>query len=200
MIKPYQLTKETRYFGLPFGFGFLGFSYVLSALMVSQPYYSLKELSWLQLLTRTFAFVFIATTYYFSKKPSRNKRLIWDLTLSFMLVAFFTSFLALVIAPQFAMDSYHAAQLYVRVFNVLCLSYVAIHTLRSHVEKPNPTTIWIPIGFVLLGISQYSLLFFYTDSSLAAFYGALVIRLVALAVFLLVSFRTFYGSQMKEDK
>jgi hypothetical protein len=199
MIKPYWLTREGRYLGLPLGFGFLGASYVLSGLTFSQPYYSLAVLSWLQLLVRTFAFVFLATTYYFSKKPSKNTRLLWDVTLSLLAVALFTLILLLFNASQSSLENYDNAQVYIRVFNVFCLFYVAIHTLRSHIRKPDPATIWIPLGFILLGISQYSLLFFYIDRSLAAFTGALVIRLMALAVFLSVSYRTFYGPEKKMD-
>ena len=200
MIKPYRLTGEARYVGLPLGFSFLGISYILSTLTVSQPYYSLAIFSWLQLLIRTFAFAFLATTYYFSKKPSKNTRLLWDTTLSLLIVALITAFLLLANTSESTLESYHYAQIYVRIFNVFCLTYVALHTLRSHIRKPDPATIWIPLGFILLGISQYSFIFFYTDRSLTAFYGALAIRLVALVVFLLVSYQTFYSSEKKEDK
>ena len=199
MIKPYRLTGEGRYLGLPLGFAFLGISYVLAAFVYSWPYYFAEEL-WIPLLARTFAFVFLATTYYFSKKPSKNTRLLWDLTLSLLVVALATLFLVGIVTPQSALNSYEDSQVYIRVFNVICLSYIAIHTIRSHVEKPDPTTIWIPLGFILFAVSQYSLLFWYIDSSLAAFTGALVLRLAALAVFLLVSYQTFYSSRKRADK
>jgi hypothetical protein len=200
MVKPYQLTKEARYLGLPLGFGFLGLSYILSAIAFSRPLHVNRELAWLQLLTRTFAFVFLATTYYFSKKPSKNTRLLWDVTLSLLIVVFVTLFIELFVSPQFARDSYNFAQLYLRFFSLICLSYIVIHTLRSHIKKPDPTTIWFPLGFMLLGISQYSLLFFYFDGSLSAFTGALVTRLIALAIFLSVSYRTFCSSGKRGDQ
>lgn len=189
MVKPYQLTKEARYLGLPLGFSFLGMSYILSTIAFSRPLYI--ELAWLQLLTRTFAFVFLATTYYFSTKSAKGKRLLWNITLSLLIVFFITFFMVLVISPQFAANGYNFAQTYLRFVSVLFLAYVAIHTIRSHIKKPVPTTISFPLGFILLGISQYSLLFFYFDGSISAFTGALITRLMALAVFLLVSYRTF---------
>jgi hypothetical protein len=200
MVKPYQLTKEARYLGLPLGFGFLAVSYAFAAITFSQSYYHLWGFSWLQLLVRTYAFVFFAMTYYFSKKPSKKTRLLWDITLSLIVVTFVALFIGLNIQPEFSIISYNFAQLYIRIFSITCLSYIAIQTLRSHIKKPDTATIWTPLGFILLGISQYSLLFFYTDSSFAAFTGALVTRLMALAVFLLVSYRTFYGSGKKEDE
>jgi hypothetical protein len=200
MIKPYQFTREARYVGLPLGFSFLGISYALSAIAFTEPDYFFRELLWLQLLTRTFAFVFLSITYYFSKSPSKNSRLLWDITLSFVIVALVALCLLLIIAPQFALRGYTNTQVYVRVFNIICLSYIVIHTLRSHVKEPDPTTIWIPLGFILLAISQYSLLFWLIDASLAAFIGALALRLVALAVFLFVSYLTFHMLRKGDDK
>lgn len=200
MIKPFRLTGEGRYLGLPLGFSFLGISYIIAALAYSQLTNFFGELLWLQLLTRTFAFVFLATTYYFSKEPLKNTRLLWNITLSVLIVALVASFLVVIIAPQIASPTYTAIQVYVRIFNVICLSYIAIHTLRSHIKNPDPTTIWIPLGFILLGISQYSLLAWYIDSSYTAFTGALALRFTALTVFLLVAYRTFYSSRRRADK
>jgi hypothetical protein len=202
MAKPFQLTKEARYLGLPFGFGFLGISFVISAIV-----YSLRssvfwiDLLWFQSFTRTFAFVFLAMTYYFSKKPTKNSRLLSHVIISLFVVVLVTAFLVLFIAPLIASDGgYGASQIYVRIFNLICLSYVALHTLKGHIEKPDPTTIWIPFGFILLGISEYSLLFWYTDLSLAALAGAMTLRLIGLSVFLFVSCRTFYSSEKKGEK
>jgi hypothetical protein len=198
MIKPFQLTRESRYIGLPLGFIFLAISYAIAAIAYTEPIYFFNELLWIQLLTRTFAFVFLATTYYFSKKPSTGTQLWWNITLSVLVVALIALFLVIVIDPQAASKGYTASQVYVRVFNVICLSYIAIHSLRSHIKDPDPTTIWTPLGFILLAISQYSLLFWYIDSSFAAFWGALVLRLLALTVFLFVAFRTFYSSRKND--
>jgi hypothetical protein len=197
LIKPYWFTREDRYLGLPLGFGFLGVSYVISALAYSKSFW-FKELLWLQLLTRTFAFVFLAITYYFSTKPAKNTRPLWDITFSLLIVALIAFIILVFIAPQVASGEYTASQLHVRTFNVICLVYVAIHTLRNHMREPSPATLWIPLGFILLGISQYSLLFWYIDSSCTAFWGAIGIRLAALAVFLFVAYKTFYSK--KEEK
>lgn len=198
MIKPYWLTRESRYLGLPLGFSFLGVSYLISALAYSKLFYFF-ELLWIQLLARTFAFVFLVVTYHFSKKPSKNTRLLWDTTFSLLIVTLIALFLLVVIFPQVASHSYNSSQLYVRIFNIICLSYIAIHTLRSHVKKPDPTTIWVPLGFILLAISQYSLLFWYIDDSFAAFTGSLALRLAGLAVFLAVVYRSFYDRK-RTDK
>ena len=199
MIKPYRLTGESRHLGLPLGFGFLGLSYTLAATIfsITTPFY--PDFEWLVLLIRTFAFVFIAFTYYFSNGPTKN-RLMWNITFSLLTVALFTLPIMLIITPQSAMQTYFTSQIYVRLFNVFCLTYISIHTLRSHVKEPDQTTIWIPSGFILLGISQYSLLFWYLNNSLAAFTGSLALRLMALAVFLFVAYQTFYSPGKETDQ
>jgi hypothetical protein len=191
MIKPFWLTREVRYLGLPLGFGFLGISYAISATAYTGLFHFF-ELFWIQFLARTFAFVFLAVTYYFSKKTSKKTRTLWDVTFSLLIISLITLLIVAFIFPQTASDSYTTSQIYVRVFNVICLSYIAIHTLRSHVKKLDATTIWVPLGYILLAVSQYSLLFWYNDNSLAAFTGSLVLRLMALAVFLVVSYRSFH--------
>ena len=196
MIKPYSFTKEGRYLGLPLGFTFLGASYVISALAYTELYH-FSDFLWIQLLVRTFAFVFLAVTYYFSKKPSKNTRQLWDITLSLLIVSVFALFLVTFIFPQIASDAYLESQVYIRVFIVICLSYIAIHTLRGHIKNPDPTTIWVPMGYILLAISQYSLLFWYLDNSLAAFTGSLVLRLMALVVFLVVTYLSFKENKRK---
>ena len=194
MIKPYKLTGEGRYLGLPLGFGFLGISYSIAILAYFEPPNFFTELLWLQALTRTVSFVFLATTYYFSNRSYKKTRIFWNITFSVLIVALVTSVLVTIIAPQIAAHTYTAIQVYVRIFNIICLAYIAIHTLRSQIKNPNPTTIWIPLGFILLGMNQYSLLAWYIDSSYTAFTGALVLRLAALTVFLIVTYRTFYSS------
>jgi hypothetical protein len=200
MIKPYSLTREGRYVGLPLGFAFLGVSYGIAAFAYSELYY-FSELLWIQLLTRTFAFVFLAVTYYFSNKPAKNTRILWDLTFSLLIVSLIALFLVIFIFPQVASNNYNESQMYIRVFNIICLLYIVIHTLRTHIRKPDPTTIWVPLGFILFAISQYSLLFWYTDNSLTAFTGSLTLRIMALAVFLAVAYRSFAeGKKTKNEK
>jgi hypothetical protein len=197
MIKPYKLTRDGTFLGLPLGFAFLGISYALAAISYS-PLGFPQEFLWLPLLTRSFAFVFLATTYFFSNRKSKNGYLLGELTVSLLVIALAILLLIAFVAPEFAFNGYSTANVYLRFVNLICLSYIAIYTLRSHVRNPDPATIWIPFGFIFLAISQYSLLFWYIDSSFSAFVGSLVTRFVGLTIFLFVSYRTFYGSNERK--
>jgi hypothetical protein len=198
MVKPYRLTREGRYLGLPLGFCFLGVSYVLGAMALSQLFSPYFNFAWIPILARTFAFSFLAITYYFSKKPSKNTRLMWDITISLLIIALAASLAAVLVFPQFAVSSYHFGQQYFRIFDMICLLYIAFYTLRGHIRNPDPTTIWIPFGFILFAISQYSFLIWNIDDSNFAFTGGLLIRLAGLFVFLSVSYRTFYSLTKEE--
>ena len=139
-------------------------------------------------------------TYYFSKKSSKTDQYIWNITFSLVMVAIVASILTVVFMPQFNFDTYRAASGYVRFFIIFCLIYVIIHVLRSHIAKPDPTTLMIPLGYILLAISQYSLIIWATDASMFAWWGALALRWGGLAVFLFVAYTTFYGSRKKATK
>ena len=199
MIKPYTLTKETRYLGLPVGFAFLGISEVILASQIIQP---INELNGLSVATRTFAFVFVAMTYYFSKETSNNNQLIWSVTLSLLIVGLTALSLVLIAPPIFNLEVPTSFSIYLRGLSLFFLSYICIHTLGSHVKKPVPTTFWIPLGFILLAISQYSQLIRMVDSGYAyglAFVGGLVTRFVGLAVFLYVAYKAFHRLKKKEN-
>ena len=196
MAKPYGLTREGRYLGLPLGFGFLGISYIITAVAISIPGYFANQLSWLQLLPRTFAFLFFAVTYYFSGETSRNSRLIWNLTISLIIFALATSVMAVIIVPLNP-NSYLTSSVYFRTFNLICLSYISVRTLNSHTKTLEPSTVVVPFGFILLGINQYSILVWSVDRGYFAFWGALVVRLAALAVFVFVAYRAFLGSDSR---
>ena len=200
MIKPYSFTRESRYVGLPLAFGLLGSSYLFSAVTYAQPSFFPEVVLWFQLVARTFAFVFLAATYYFSKEPSKPSKLLLKITLSAIVVVVIALFLFVFFTPKFDFQNYRTASTYVRIFIMICLTYITIHVLRRHMQKPEPTTLLIPLGYILLGISQYSLLIWAADQSMFAFWGALVLRGGGLAIFLFVAYLTFYRSHKKGTK
>ena len=186
MMKPYYTTGEGRYLGLPLGFGFLGVSYIFMGLSLCfESFILVDEIKWLQLFTQAYAFAFLAATYYFSKKPTKNTRLWWNITYAGLLFAAVVSYLVVFEPPIFGLPSYKTVDEYFRLFNIICLAYISIHTLRSHASKPDPKTIWIILSYLLLGFGQYSSLIWSLDSSFTANVGAHFLRLSGLLIFLL---------------
>jgi len=203
LLKPYLATREGRYIGLPIGFGFLGVTYLLSAFSTAfsggSPIFTVTSFTWFQLLARPFAFAFLTFTYYFSNKPS-NKRLVWNITLSALIVALTSLIILSFVVPQFALSDYKFLRTCVRVFNMICLFYISVHTLRSHLKAQDPKTILTPFGFIFLGLSQYSLLIWAVDPSSLPFYGGLVLRWIGLGLFIVTAYKSFYGSKKGDIK
>ena len=201
MIKPYRTTGEGRYLGLPLGFGFLGVSYVLMGFaLYFESFLFVDDIKWLQLFTQTYAFAFLAATYYFSKKPAKSTRLWWNITYAGLVFAAVVSYLVVFEPPMLGLPSYKTVDEYFRLFNIVCLAYVSIHTLGSHVSHPDPKTIWIPISYLLLGFGQYSSLIWSLDSSFSAYVGAHLLRLSGLLVFLFVVYQSFYRKREASSK
>lgn len=196
MTKPYRFTRKGQYFGLPLAFGFLGASYLFSAICYAELIPSRGSILWLQIVVRTFAFIFLATTYYFSRKTDETGQLVWNITLSFIIVAILSSVVAIIFAPQLSFENYRAASAYVRIFIIISIIYVIFCTLRNHITKPNPaSTVATPLGYILLSISQYSLIIWAAEASMIAWWGALGFRMGALVIFLFIAYRTFYRSK-----
>lgn len=192
MLKPFRYFRESRYLGLPLGFAFMGVSEIFLAIGVINPFETFRVVS---LISRTFAFMFLAVTYYFSKKPSKNSRLIWNTTLSLLTVCLITTTLLTVSIPQFGIEAPLSFSVGFRIVDLLCITYICIQCLRSHVQKPEPTTIWIPIGYIILGISQYSFLIRALDGNYSygfAFFGGLAARLIGITIFIVVTYSAFY--------
>jgi hypothetical protein len=196
MIKPYRITREGRYLGLPLGFGFLGVSYVfMGVALYFESFRFVEEIKWLQVFTQAYAFAFLAVTYRFSKRPSDRSRLWWDVTFAALIFAVVLSYLVVFEPPMFGLPSLKTVDEYFIFFNIICLAYVSIHTLKDHASKPDPKTIWIPLSYLLLGFAQYSSLIWSLDSSFSAFVGAHVLRIGGLLVLLFVAYQTFYASR-----
>jgi len=190
MVKPYRMTGENRFLGLPIGFAFLGVSYIFMGASLSLGESSLlDEMRWLQLFTGAYAFVFIAVTYHLSFETREQKaRLLMQAFASLMVLVSIFLFVVVFLPPVLAFPSYKAADQYFRVFNMILALYVTLQTLRSHALKPESKTILAPLGYALLAFSQYSFLIWSLDSSFSAFIGAHAIRIVGLLVFLFVSY------------
>jgi hypothetical protein len=197
MIKPYRITGENRYLGLPLGFAFMGMSYIFmgASLFISDPSIA-EKMQWLQLFTGAYAFVFLAVTYYFSaEKHEQKAHPLMQALISLMFLVLVFIFTSLFLPPLFALPSYKATDEYFKLFNIILALYITFHTLRSHVLKPEAKTIPAPLAYALLAFSQYSFLIWSIDSSFSAFVGAHVIRIASLLVLLYVSYKAIVAPQ-----
>ncbi|MGE5556539.1 MAG: hypothetical protein ACM3UY_09855 [Methanocella sp.] len=199
MYKPYSLTGEKKYLGLPLGFAFLGISEIFLTIQIIYPSIQLPGLS---VATRTFAFVFLAITYFFAAKPTRNNQMLWTITLSLITIIAAILCIILVGAPLLNLQVPMGFSIFLRILGLFFVGYISLHALNSHIKRPDPTTIWIPLGFVMLGLSQYSQIIRVLDNGYAyggAFIGGIVSRFIGIAIFLYVAYRTFHGNDKRDN-
>jgi hypothetical protein len=199
MVKTVQVTGENRYLGLPLGFGFLGASYGFTALAFSlQALVAPSIVStgwwWVELVVRAFAFLFLTITYYFSKLEKKTT-LLWITTLGLLVTLLTILTISSLYFPKLLWSNYIIVNIYVRFFCMLCLFYISISALRSHVLQSDPKTLMVPLGYILLGIGMYSSLIAAVDLTVFPLIGALMLRLAGLGVLLFVCYKTFYHSE-----
>lgn len=187
MLKPYRITGDNRFLGLPLGFGVMGVSHIIATVVTFS-----QDLSWFMLLFRTFSFVFLATTYFFSSRSSKKTQQLWNTTVSVLIVILITLALLVFVSPQTVLGNSNSAEIYFRVFMEIFLTYIILYTLRTHVQKPDPWTLWIPFGFIFLALSQYAFLLYYVEPSPVTLWSAVAFRFAGLVVFLVVAYQTFY--------
>jgi hypothetical protein len=195
MLKPFQLTKESRYLGLPLGFGFLGMSYALSAIMYS-PLFSVDiwiDFRWVQVFVRGFAFLFLVLTYYFSKSQKKLSY-VWKIFLGTLLAFVTFLILLIIILPEISQSNYLFFYIFSRLFGIVCLVYLTIHTVKSHLEQRDLRTLLTPFAFISLVIDQYSSIIWRVDASYLALFGGLFFRISSFAVFLFLLYKAFYGN------
>ena len=200
MIKPYRFTGERRYVGLPLAFSFLTASYILGFVSYFESIPTVDVIRWLSLFSQSYAFAFLAVTYYFSNKQEEKIQLPLNIFYAAILSAIAISYIVIFVPPSFAWPDFKTGDDYMRAFNIICLSYVAVHTLRSHASKPDAKTIWIPLSYILFDFTQYSFLIWSLDSSFSAFVGAHFLRIAGLLIFLYVAYQTFYKSKEEYPK
>ena len=192
MTKPYRYTGERKYISLPLAFSLLGASFAMGGTLYFEPQTFIDAIRWFQLFTQSYAFAFLAVTYYFSKKGKETTKP-WPGIIYATIFSAIAISLTIIFVPKITtLPSFNIVDESVRIFNIVCLSYIAVHTLRGYVSKPDPKTIWIPLGFLLIDFSQYSFLIWSIDASFTAFAGAHFLRLAGLLVFLTVAYQTFY--------
>ena len=199
MINPFKKTGETRYLGLPLGFGFLGVSYAFSAFSYS-PYFNFMKLGWIQLFVRAFAFFFLAITYYFSKSEENPKK-IFNILLSVLFIVFIVLVILItVISPTISFADYIFWSIAARVFSMICLGYITFRIIKSQRGQLDPAALAVPIGFILLIVEQYSAINWIVDTSYFALFGGIAFRLASLSIFLFVTFKSYYGTSSRRDR
>ena len=115
-----------------------------------------------------------------------------------MIILIVLILLVTVISPQFSLDEYRFWSICIRVFSMTSISFIVYHSFKNHLGQSDPATLTIPLGFILLFVAQYSSIIWIVSASYVAFFGGLAFRLAGLSIFLYVSFKSYYDTNLGE--
>jgi len=123
--------------------------------------------------------------------------LIFNFAFSGLLIFLATSVILIFIAPQLRSDDYIILNFAVRLESLICILYIFIHCTREQMKEPDQNLRWILVGYALLGLNQFSSLFWIFYVSNLVFWLSLTFRLMSLSVFLFVMYKIFYKKKEK---
>lgn len=190
-FRAYRLTKLAYLLGLPFGFSFLGVSYISLGVSMIYERSSVSSIGslWLYLVTQTYGFAFVTISYYFSRKMEEKAKHILKIVSLASAISIFLILLGLYLAPpSLGLPSNDVADEGFRIANLVFLVYV-IYTLVKNWEssrRPISRSMWASSAFSLLAIGQYSQLIHDIDGSQTAFIFAHILRIASLLVLIYI--------------
>jgi hypothetical protein len=191
-FKSYTFSGFGYLLGLPVGFAFLGASFLFeaSSLMYRADPLLYPAFFWIQMLLQSEALALIALSYYYKnsdaselgRKMHAKDVLLTVLPLAMVAIPFIVPTFSLASQPYFNYSHLADLSFYMIIFNFAIIFFIIKTTVVSLVKSGNARMLYVPAGFVLLVLQQYSLILTYFDNSAIAFAGSLVARVAGLAL------------------
>lgn len=119
MTKPYRYTGERKYIGLPLAFSLLGTSFAMGGTLYFEPQIFIEVIRWFQLFTQSYAFAFLAATYYFSKKGKQTTKLWLGIIYATIFSVITISLIIIFVPTVSALPSFNIVDESLRIFNIV---------------------------------------------------------------------------------
>ncbi len=189
MFKSWRMVRKNYLLGFPMGFSLLALTYAI--LDIGYVVELTNVWSWVQLLLGSWAFVFLAVTYFLRYDSSRADNPS-TASLLFAIVGIITlaTVAAVFVLPQELLPSYLTAELLFRIVNLVLLGYV-IYSLNKGVKTETGLSS-IVLGFTFLTIDQCGLLLNTLDRTFVwPIIFAQLVRVVGLLILTIFLVRAF---------
>jgi hypothetical protein len=189
-FKSYKFSGFGYLLGFPVGFAFLGasFAFEISSIMFKVDPFLYPAFFWIQMSLQSEAFALIALSYYYKNSDkSQSGRTVKPrdivmtmLPLAIVAIPFIVPTSALASSPYFNYARLADLSFYMTLMNLSILSFIAFSSMKTLVRAGNPKLLYVPVGFALLAVAQYSLVLAYFDNGVETFIGSLAARIVGL--------------------
>lgn len=150
---------------------------------------------WLRLVTMSFAFAFLALTYFISSQKGRRSNITLKIaalsTIPISLIILSTWFFNNSSLP--AVTDYTQ---YFRIFNIGALIYVIFMASKNTTFNPRKEFSYIPLVFGIFLIGQVALLIFSLQGSVSSVITSFLLKDIGLAIFV----KIIYDSSGKRKK
>ncbi len=209
-FRSYRFSGFGYLLGLPVGFVFLSLSFLFEHLNIiySTDHSLYPILFWIQLASQSEALGLIALSYRFKSSstadhylddinlfPSAKIRdaktlaklkevLSSSLPLIMIAIPFIVPVSELLSDPDFSYYGLADLSLFMRIYNMTILSYILVNSIISLIKAANIKMLYIPGGFALLWLEQYSLMITYFDNYLISYIVSTLVRLAGLTLFI----------------
>ncbi len=197
--KIYRIKHIRSLLGLPFGFLFLAISsFFFVMAFFARDQFLFMDFMWLRVVSQTWAFAFIALSYFLSNitQESTKRNVLSILSWSFVFLMAILGLL-IVVFPVTLSSVYSANEVFT-VVNLALLSYVILLLLNrlEHLDGPVFGLISAPIAFSLLWFGQFSFLIWNLDGGSITLITSHLSRIIGLLLFI----RLYYRAKKEATK
>ena len=193
----YRLTGFVYLLGLTIGFSFMTFSEILLAIDVWLEFNPtiFNTVFWMRILLLSYAFSFIAVSYYYKHREEDKPFTIRIAALSAVPIMVLMA-VVIFAPPAFDFPPYNMVDEYFRVFNLIMLAYVFRSTLTSIVEQGRKEFVYIPAAFAILWLGQFAGLIYNLEAPVSAFIANHIAKVIGLALFVVVMSQVIRGKRV----
>lgn len=180
-FKMNRLLSSSHIFGLMIGFALISFGdfFFAANIDLANQNESFNLLQWVKLSITSYGYAFLALVYYFYKSTEKKFSLVIKSTsLSFIPII---SILLLVISIEnIVIPPFQQYNEYFRIVNIISIGYVVFRTFSNSELRNRKELFLIPIGFIVLLLSQFSRFLFAVDPIILTLELSGILKIIAL--------------------
>jgi hypothetical protein len=204
-FRVYWSQRSLYLLGMPIGFLFLAISNFFLVLHFFYPNTIIfsTSLMWIRVITQTWGFILIASSYYLSRKREKTTKFgLIDLS-AWSVVSVICIFgLLVLLNPAMILATVYVSNGFFSIVNLALLSYIFIFLLRNLDSAKNLAKgmVATPLVFALLWLGQLCFLIWDIDKSQVALLGSQASRAAGLGIFIWIYYLVSKESKTGEEE
>jgi len=183
-----KLTSLSTLRSFTIGFTFLIAADLFVLICILTHFEDKNSILWIQSILVAYGFSFIAVAYYYVSK-SEKKLYSINKIFSFAVIPLIAYIGIMSILGLNEMSNFFSVEEYFIIYNLLILTYISKHTLQKGILTTQKEILYIPMAFVILWTSQFTLLLYSIDGNYEYLVSSIILKNAGLAVFVMMIFQ-----------